>query len=214
MSETAFVLGKVYKRPCVRAAWCGRVDWYPVIGPLHEDNEFIGFQHQHFHVDYRFLPFRARDRSYSCRVRFSEVFGSPISTIAPLLDSPLECFEQGHVHAWSEHPFQPMIRLDDLPHEGVPLESYYATKQKKFLGDYPEYPSKSAYWIPKMEEVFKEAKLKPGMICPHRGADLSGISPDPVDGTITCPLHGLRWCVSTGELAPRAANDLHSARRL
>ena len=38
-----------------------------------------------------------------------------------------------------------------------------------------------------------------GTMCPHRGIDLSGITPDDA-GVITCPLHGLRWLSSTGNI--------------
>ena len=31
----------------------------------------------------------------------------------------------------------------------------------------------------------------PRGICPHRGADLTGLTPS-ADGTVTCPQHGLR----------------------
>ena len=33
--------------------------------------------------------------------------------------------------------------------------------------------------------------------CPHRGAPLGSLVPDK-HGIVTCPLHGLRWCASTG----------------
>ena len=44
-------------------------------------------------------------------------------------------------------------------------------------------------------------RLKAGLICPHKGADLSTFEPDERD-CVTCPLHGLTWNVRTGELVP------------
>jgi len=37
--------------------------------------------------------------------------------------------------------------------------------------------------------------------CPHRGADLTHCKPDG-NGVVTCPVHGLRWQVATGQLVP------------
>jgi hypothetical protein len=51
-------------------------------------------------------------------------------------------------------------------------------------------------------EVTKEmlacgAKMKK-MRCPHHGTNLTSCKP--VDGVVTCPQHGLKWNVNTGEL--------------
>lgn len=40
-----------------------------------------------------------------------------------------------------------------------------------------------------------------GLICPHRGTALGSITPQP-DGSITCPLHGLKFCATTGRSIP------------
>lgn len=40
-----------------------------------------------------------------------------------------------------------------------------------------------------------------GLICPHRGTALGSIAPS-ADGTITCPLHGLKFCATTGRSIP------------
>lgn len=62
---------------------------------------------------------------------------------------------------------------------------------KKVLRDMPEYPEKVKFRIA-LEKKYKEAKLKKGR-CPHKGADISSISPDE-NGNIVCPLHGLKFC--------------------
>lgn len=55
-------------------------------------------------------------------------------------------------------------------------------------------------WMPKLERAYKDAKLS-CMRCPHRGIPLNGL---PVkDGMVTCPGHGLRWNVETGEMVSR-----------
>jgi hypothetical protein len=51
------IVGQFYQVPAVRVAtWHGFVGWLPVIGPMHEDAEFVGFPEQHFHVDWQFAP--------------------------------------------------------------------------------------------------------------------------------------------------------------
>src|SRR6185369_16121551 len=52
-------IGKYYRVPAVRVAiWHRFVGWLPVIGPKHEDAEFVNFPHQHFHVNWHFAPER------------------------------------------------------------------------------------------------------------------------------------------------------------
>jgi hypothetical protein len=58
--------------------WRGyRNVWLPVIGPKHEDQEFINFPWQHYHLDWRFVPSRIFDFIASVRGP-SLVYASPI----------------------------------------------------------------------------------------------------------------------------------------
>jgi hypothetical protein len=51
------IIGQFYQVPAVRVAtWHKFVGWIPVIGPMHEDTEFVNFPYQHFHIDWRFVP--------------------------------------------------------------------------------------------------------------------------------------------------------------
>jgi hypothetical protein len=60
------VAGRRYMVPCIshpklkgeRSTWR---DWIPLIGPLHEDQEHVGFKPWHIHVDTRFLTFPFED---------------------------------------------------------------------------------------------------------------------------------------------------------
>lgn len=48
-----YVIGRFYSVPCVYAKV-----WHmmtPIIGPLHEDKEHIGFDDLHWHIDWRFV---------------------------------------------------------------------------------------------------------------------------------------------------------------
>ena len=50
------IVGKYYSVPAVRVnEWWRFQGWLPVMGPMHEDAEFINFPWHHFHVDWRFV---------------------------------------------------------------------------------------------------------------------------------------------------------------
>ena len=59
-------------------------------------------------------------------------------------------------------------------------------------------------WMRELERRYANAKLtgENAMRCPHKGVNLEGVEADG-DGTVECPLHGLRWCIRTGRLRPR-----------
>lgn len=92
----------------------------------------------------------------------------------------------------------------------------HKTLLRKCVRAAPDFPS-HAPWMARLEAEYLHARLLPGMVCPHRGMSLAS---QPVeDGCVTCPLHGLRWDVVTGALAPRAlplleAETLRYQRRL
>jgi len=49
-----------------------------------------------------------------------------------------------------------------------------------------------------INHCIKQKSMIKGKLCPHKGYDLS--LETPVNGIITCPLHGLKFCVSTKKL--------------
>ncbi len=62
-----FTIGRFYRVPTVRARLYQRLRDWPVIGPQHEDAQFINFPHQHVHVDWRFVcdaDFKFATRAY------------------------------------------------------------------------------------------------------------------------------------------------------
>lgn len=62
ISPENLIVGKFYKVPSVRVTtWNGFRGWLPVVGPKHEDAEFINFPWSHFHIDWRFVPQRILD---------------------------------------------------------------------------------------------------------------------------------------------------------
>ena len=60
-SPVNVVVGKMYKVPCIRQVYCDHpqpsqeADWIPVIGPIHDDKEIIGYSPLHLHRDNRFV---------------------------------------------------------------------------------------------------------------------------------------------------------------
>lgn len=174
-----YVVGKFYRVPVVRATV---YDWprefasnWPVLGPWHEDREIIEFPEHHWHVDGRFL------------------------------DQKQWKFLSGREHCQPE-------KYGDVHHCFIMVlheqTGFRATMnpQPVFLGNflrkcrraYPQYPNPHPW--PKLQEAYKDAEIGPGLVCPHRGAPLQGLTPD-ADGCVTCPLHGLRWDCKTGKLA-------------
>lgn len=92
----------------------------------------------------------------------------------------------------------------DIPYCLVPGPVVYRRRRCQRL--MPEFPRDKALkgWLPRLEAAYADATLKPGLICPHRGASLRGL---PVDerGCVVCPLHGLKWDLSTGRLVPEGS---------
>lgn len=179
-----FIPGKFYNRLCIRACWPdgdSRPQWWPVHGPMHEDREFINFPHYHYHVDWRFLIRDQREKAIGpCRL--PAIYNIPISAVM-----------------LSEDPRQTAM-LSDRPKDDPLRPQYAQTKKRRYHGI--PWPSTeqipTARWYDKLAAAYRDQKLKPGLVCPHRGAELAGIPPQ--EGIIICPMHGLQWRADTGEL--------------
>ena len=184
--QTSMQLGKFYEVRCLRTDWSktNKPEWIPVIGPIHDDRDHIKFDEQHFHVDFRFLGKKLRIAAAEHRHGnrgINLVFVLPISKVLPLQSD-----------SW--------LKLNDPMLQNFPEESYMKTMKLKFKTEYPEYDFEPP-WLLSMETAYRNARLGPDMICPHRGTDLNGMKTDE-NGLLTCPLHGLRWDTKTGKLAP------------
>jgi hypothetical protein len=73
----------------------------------------------------------------------------------------------------------------------------------KCIRPLPPYPFKAAVWLDALEKEYADCKLKPGMVCPHRGIPLADLPQK--HGIVTCPGHGLSWYARTGELVSHEA---------
>ena len=173
--DEPLIPGKFYDRLCIRACWPRgnrHPQWWPVHGPMHEDREFIGFPHYHYHVDWRFLN-QSQQRKATGPDPVPPVYNIPISVVSI-----------------PEDPYKTTM-LSNLPKDD-PLRHQYAQIKKRRYHGIP-WPSTdqfpTAKWYDKLTKAYRDHQLKPGLVCPHRGAELAGIPPR--DGVITCPMHGL-----------------------
>lgn len=184
LDTIAFEVGKFYKVPCIKTVerlkdgyrpyWCG--EWVPVMGPLHRDVGPVNFPWLHWHVDLRFV-------SAKVYAELNKVWhGSPFAT--PLQKFSLK-WETGGPQGMGE-------RTDDSFVDGDVVERRLKCKRQ-----FPAYPFTKAKWLSKLAGELKDVRMQ-GMVCPHRGIPLNGC---PLDGdVVTCPGHGLRWNVKTGEV--------------
>lgn len=174
-------IGKFYDVPTVQCKFFGRDDIWPIIGPMHEDKEYIGFEYLHYHLDYRFFTqdqwqFIQRWTSnkiekYGIGILLSEVIGE---TSIGYQSNPLD------------------LKRYTLP---KPI-----MRRRKYQREMPVFSHLSEIkWLQDLEDAYADKALLPSLICPHRGASLQGL---PIDenGCVTCPLHQLRWNVKTGKL--------------
>ena len=58
------VVGRMYLVPMVRGLFQYWRRRWPVLGPKHEDADYIGFEHEHYHFDWRFVDRDVFDTLY------------------------------------------------------------------------------------------------------------------------------------------------------
>lgn len=173
------VVGKFYIVPCVYRISDFMHGWKPVIGPLHEDAEYIGVPGKHWHYDWRFID-RLPNPDESTN------FGNA-------------CFLVGKDGAEISRPsvelhwrkcFRKMIEYKTTYVKDV--DAYHLDSDLRTL----------IPWLGGLEKAYVDAKMNTeSMLCPHRGIPLKG---QPIRyGCVTCCGHGLRWNVQTGAMAPR-----------
>lgn len=171
------VVGQYYMVPGVTHRFADRDGWFPVIGAKHEDREHIGFPHYHYHPDWRFMPEWAW--YYSTWADEQHAFGKPL------------CHS-----GWdaSRENFHDVLPFGDLTY-----------RRRKCRRQPPEniiFPTKKGGQALHRAWAGKDARPgRYGWVCPHRGYALGSV-PVNADGTITCPLHGLKFCSKTGKSVP------------
>lgn len=172
--------GRFYLVPMIEHPWrWGRARWWPVLGPMHEDRQWIGFKPQHYHVDVRFFnttQWRLLGRGGD-ELRDQKAAGWPIS----IYESP----------RWGVPPVWRPARCE-RERAGFALPG-----AQRFL-------AKTGKSFPRLLAVFAGSRLRRDAdgiwVCPHKGLALGSCPVEP-DGTIICPLHGLRWHADDGRAA-------------
>lgn len=94
----------------------------------------------------------------------------------------------------------PLMTSDRLNVGGLPKPVMRRRKMQRLLQDF-HVPHTSQGWRA-LEQAYSTCRLKPGLVCPHRGVPLDGGHRE--GDVVTCPAHGLRWNVKTGELVPQS----------
>ena len=168
--------------------------WWPVIGKWHEDKEIVNFPWWHFHIDWRFVDKDVRIKAENRRRQGAGAIAQVIvaDAIVP----------EGETRWWGTD-------LEDRDGELLGAPGRWFRHEVRTHNGRPAllWPTDTK-WLQTLERRFAHTRLggNNGYICPHRGANLDGIEPDE-HGEIECPLHGLRWCATTGEARPRARQE-------
>jgi len=169
------IVGKYYLVPCVQT-FNGL--WWPIIGPKHEDAEYINFPHQHYHYDLRF--FGARQLTYTQANNYKSLR------------------DKGVRYALL------MIALEGKLKDGITEKRLRCKRPMPSFPIAHPVTAQQTTWFPKLEEAYKDKKLT-CLRCPHRGLPLNGL---PVkDGKVICPGHGLQFNIETGELVSRLTSQ-------
>lgn len=163
-------IGEKFLVPCISEERDNKLFITPVINHPHNDNE-NGQKEVHYHADYRFIKYTKEMEGWIGK--YSN--GKTIERIV-VINS-----HSTHVYCQSRRP--------QIGVHGT--FGYYILPviNEEFVGV-------------TSVELIKNSTLKHKCIhkgkCPHRGYDLSQVVP--IDGKITCPLHGLKFNSETGNL--------------
>lgn len=152
----------------------GQGYWVPVMGPPHEDGAIINFPYHHYHRDLRFL-------SEADVVELANTFAFRLSCTLEEAAMIVPTLTHNHVTA-------------------PPVERRMKCRRRMPTFPLTLRPKHVAPWWPKLQSTYADASAKCGR-CPHKGFSLKGLPEK--DGAVTCPGHGLRWNVETGEMVPR-----------
>lgn len=158
------VAGRYYMVPVIDYVYCGHEGQWPTLGPLHHDRGDVGFDHLHFHVDFRFLTKRQIDQIEGWRFGYG-----PETTVAdaPLCRTDIKIPRRAYL-------VKRRCRVSGWSYS-LPRRPHWMDKFNQRYG-----------------EIAEPRRLNDGqLLCPHRKVDLSSFEPD-AEGIVTCPLHGLR----------------------
>jgi hypothetical protein len=177
------VPGERYRVPTVRHDWLGLTSEWPVMGPRHDDEE-LGFYHQHYHIDLRFLTPRQAQKMRREYQHSAGRHGVP-SLMLAAASRPL--------HATRDHPAmpEPVLRIRRC----MTTEHAYPVT----------FALETGYRHRQMAESYANRRCgrdsSGQLICPHKGFALGSLTPD-AEGRVVCPLHGLVIDTRSGTVVP------------
>ena len=189
--------GRTYRITEVLGFWMAEMaepDWFPVMGPLHDDVEFFKLTVVHYHVDPRFLSVPAERAVRQMRPSGAAAGWHP-------------CYTEVLCHfAWDGgrgrrsslyiNGNRTEVRADNPRGEVISVESRSfgpdrirrRVRAAECLRPWPRRPG------PVEGTAFAALRdahpLAAGDVCPHRGYDLRAVPVD-ADGCRRCPLHQL-----------------------
>jgi hypothetical protein len=167
-SPEGCIAGRRYMVPCISHSKLscklfGWGNWIPLIGPLHEDQEHIGFRPWHIHVDTRFITLNSKDCCSESRA-----LAHPVS------------FSDGGT--WNGA--QDDLYLDIASNAVLDLRWLQCRRPVP-----PVFPQ--ARWAKGLQKAHAGCRIVDGL-CPHRGIPIAcgrHVAP----GVRQCPGHGLAW---------------------
>lgn len=173
------IVGRFYLVPTVEYIWGRRQDAWPVFLPKHEDAEHLNFRYSHYHVDPRFLSAvqRRHVTAWSEEVG-EERWRREVEQVAQR--SPLSRVEYG---ASESDPHGPIVWRRRRCSQARIEYHYHDHIDRKLR---PAFAGRVCH------------RSQTGWICPHKRFPLGSIAP--VDGVVTCPLHGLRIDAESGRV--------------
>ena len=179
--QTPPEVGSFTNKLCIRTFldMHNKPSWVPVIGPQHDDRQFLKANFQHYHIDWRYLTLGQVKAIQEC----SKYSGTTVNQIVITQVIP--------------EGYNTVINLNNI--DQYPAETYLKDMKRRCSRDFTPYPAVRGNWLPDMEDAFHGQELIDGHTCPHQLTDLTTISPDS-NGNVTCPLHGLTWNQKTGKL--------------
>jgi hypothetical protein len=167
-SPEGCVAGRRYMVPCISHPRLTRKlfgwgNWIPLIGPLHEDQEHVGFKPWHIHVDTRFITFYSRGFYAESRALAQPVSFSDGGTWNGVHDD---------------------LYLDVANNAVIDLRRLQCRRPVP-----PVFPQ--ARWAGELQKAHAGCRVVDGL-CPHRGIPIAcgrHLAP----GVRQCPGHGLAW---------------------
>jgi len=180
------ILGQFYMVPTVTAIWCGSLGEYPVIGPLHNDRQHIGFDRDHWHIDTRFAASPRLLKDETNPEYWRRIMATPI------------------MRTWKSSMFSRK--------EPRSVAAVYARrwKCKRQAPDHISLFEDSATtanegWKAHFDHWAGHQCKKDGngWRCPHRNVSLA--NQPVINGIVRCPLHDLMIDNATGRVLSRPA---------